>query len=46
MFRIDEGANTAILLRFGNNVERERSLARRFWAEDLNNSAARDAADS
>ena len=46
MFGIDEGADAAILLGFGQNMQSERGLARRFGAVNLDHAAARQAADA
>ncbi len=43
---IDESRGAAILLRLGDDVERERSLARAFRPIDLDHAAARQAADA
>ena len=43
---VDEGSGTAILLRFGDDVERERGLARAFRAIDFDHAAARQPADA
>jgi hypothetical protein len=46
MFGIDEGADAAALLGFGNDMEGERRLAGGFRAVDFDNTAARKAADA
>ena len=46
MLGVDEGGGPAKLLRFGDDVERERGLARAFGAVDLDHAAARQAADA
>src|SRR5436190_11356149 len=46
VLRIDEGADTAPLLTLGDQLEGERRLARRLGAVDLDDPAARDAADA
>jgi hypothetical protein len=43
---VDERADAARLLRLGDHVQRERRLARRLRAEDLDDAAARHAADA
>ena len=43
---VDVGGDVARLLRLGHDVERERRLARRLGAEDLDDATARDAADA
>ena len=43
---VDERRHAAELLRFGDDLQRERRLARRFRAEDLDDAPARHAADS
>ena len=43
---IDEGADAALLLRFGDGVQRERGLAGGFRPVDLDHAAARQAADA
>ena len=46
MLSIDKCSNTACLLNFSCNVERNRSLTGRFRTVDLNDSALRNAADT
>ena len=46
MLRVDEGADAAALLRFGDGVERERRLAGGFRPVNLDHAAARQAADA
>src|SRR5580704_1692978 len=46
MFGIDEGADAALLLGFGQAVQRQRGLARRFGPIDLDDAAARQPADA
>ena len=46
MLGVDEGADAALLLRLGDDVQRERGLARGFRAVDLDHAAARQAADA
>ena len=46
MFGVDEGADAALLLRFGDDMQRQRRLARGFRAIDLDHAAARQAADA
>src|SRR5262249_60422035 len=46
VLRVDERADAAALLGFGDEVEREGGLARRLRAVDLDHPAARDPADS
>src|SRR5580700_6953973 len=46
MFGIDEGTDAALLLRFGQAVQRQRGLARRFGPVDLDDPAARQPADA
>ncbi len=46
VFRVDEGADAAALLRLGDDVQGEGRLARRFRAVDLDHAAARQAADA
>ena len=46
MLRIDEGRDAAVLLRFGNHVQRDRRLTGRLRAVDLDDAAARNAADA
>src|SRR5690606_35003020 len=46
VFGIDEGADAAIALRFGYDVQGQRRLARAFRPEDLDDTAARQAADA
>ena len=46
MFSVDKGANAALLLRFRNHMQRERGLARRFGPINLDDPAARQAADA
>jgi hypothetical protein len=43
---VDEGADAALLLRFGEAVQRQRGLARGFRPVDLDHPAARQAADA
>ena len=43
---VDERRHAAGLLRLGDDVQRERRLARRFRAEDLDDAAARQSADA
>ena len=43
---VDEGADAAAALRLGDHVVDERRLARRLRAEDLDDAAARQAADA
>ena len=43
---IDERRHAAELLRFGNHLQRQRRLARRLGPEDLDDAAARHAADA
>ena len=43
---VDEGADAAALLRLGDDVERQRGLAGRLRAVDLDDAAARQAADA
>ena len=43
---VDEGAGAAELLHLGDDLQRERGLARRFRAVDLDHAAARQAADA
>src|SRR5207244_4393955 len=45
VLRIDEGADAAALLALGDQLERERGLARRLGPVDLDHAPARDAAD-
>ena len=46
VFRIDEGADAALLLRLGDAFEREGGFARRLGAVDLDHAAARQTADA
>ena len=46
MFGIDKGADAALLLRFGDDMQRQRRLARGFRPVDLDDPAARQAADA
>ena len=46
MFGVDEGADAAVLLRFGDGVQRQRGLAGGFRPVDLDHTAARQAADA
>src|SRR5881396_2098036 len=46
VLRIDEGADAAALLALGDQLERERGLARRLGPVDLDHTPARDAADA
>ena len=46
VFRVDEGADPAFLLGFGNAVKRERGLARAFRPVDLDDPAFGQAADA
>ena len=46
MLGIDEGADAALLLRLGDGVQRQRRLARAFRPVDLDDAAARQAADA
>jgi hypothetical protein len=46
MFGIDEGGHAAELLRLRDDLQRQRGLARRLRAEDLDDAAARHAADA
>ena len=43
---VDEGADAAALLRLGDDVQRQRGLARRLRPVDLDDAAARQAADA
>jgi hypothetical protein len=43
---VDEGAGAAELLHFGDDLQRQRGLARRFRAVDFDDAAARQAADA
>jgi RecA/RadA recombinase len=43
---VDEGAGAALLLGFGENMQRQRGLARAFRAVDFNDAAARQSADA
>jgi hypothetical protein len=43
---VDEGADAALLLRLGDGVQRQRRLARAFRPVDLDDAAARQAADA
>src|SRR5205085_5425408 len=46
MLGIDEGGASAQLLRFGDGVQRERSLARAFRPVDLDDPSARETANA
>jgi hypothetical protein len=46
VFGVDEGAGAADTLHFGDDLQRERGLAARFRAVDLDHPAARQAADA
>ena len=46
VFRIDEGAGAAVLLRLGNDVEGERGLARALGPVNLDDAAARQSSDA
>src|SRR3546814_8320976 len=46
MFGVDEGTGAALLLRLGEDVQRQGRLARAFRAVDLDDAAARQAADA
>ena len=46
MFGIDKGADAAALLRLGDDMQRQRRLARRFRPVDFDDPAARQAADA
>src|SRR5688500_8527162 len=46
MLGIDKGRQTAELLRLGNHLQRQCGLARRLRPEDLDDTAARHAADT
>ena len=46
MFRIDKGAHAASFLRFRDDVQRQRGLARRFRPVNLDYSTARQSADA
>ena len=46
VLRVDEGADAAAALGLGDHVVDERRLARRLRAEDLDDAAARQAADA
>jgi hypothetical protein len=46
VFGVDERSGAAALLRLGDDVQRERGLARGFGAVDLDHAAARQAADA
>ena len=46
VFGVDEGADAALLLRLGHGVQRQRGLARGFRPVDLDDAAARQAADA
>ncbi|CAD5267570.1 hypothetical protein BOSE46_140178 [Bosea sp. 46] len=46
MLGVDEGADAALLLRFGNGVQRERGLAGGFRSVDLDDTTPRQAADA
>jgi hypothetical protein len=46
VFGVDEGAGAAALLRLGDDMQRQRGLARAFRPVDLDDPAARQAADA
>jgi len=46
VFRVDEGASAAALLRLGNGMQRERGLARGFRSVNFDHPPARQAADA
>ena len=46
MFGVDERRHAAELLRLGDDLQRQRRLARRLRPEDLDDAAARHAADA
>ena len=46
VFGVDEGADAALLLRLGDDMQRQRGLAGGFRAVDLDDAAARQAADA
>src|SRR6185369_17573781 len=46
MLRVDETADAALLLGFGNNLQSQRRLARAFWPVDFDNAALRETADA
>src|SRR5262245_44242741 len=46
VLRVDEGRHAAEFLRFGDHLQRQRGLARRFRPEDLHDAAAGHAADA
>src|SRR6185312_5389009 len=46
MLGVDEGADAALLLRFGNGVQRQSRLARRLRPVDFDDAAARQAANA
>ena len=46
MFGIDEGADAALLLGFGDRLQRQRRLARAFRSVDFDDAALRQAADA
>src|SRR5262245_54615039 len=46
MLGVDEGRHAALLLRLGDDLQRERGLARRLRTEHLDDAAAWDAADA
>ena len=46
MLGVDEGGDAAVLLGLGDDVQRQRRLARAFRPEDLDDAAARQTADA
>ena len=46
MFGVDEGANAALLLRFGDDLQRQRRLAGGFRSIDFDDAALRQTADA
>ena len=46
VFRVDERRHAAQLLRFGDDLQRERGFAAGFRSEDFDDAAAREAADA
>ena len=46
VFGVDEGADAAFLLGFGDDVQRQRGLARRFRSVNLDHATARQTADT
>ena len=46
MLGVDEGGDAAVLLRLGDDMQRQRGLARAFRPEDFDDAAARQAADA